>query len=177
VYARSEEPQANRLPQQIYMWSSSFLQSCYYFDMLLRSPFKSLKRWRKRRRDKKSKVEERRVIQEPYRQSFGEEVTKTYGRPIGWVLLTSAMEKIFFPATLLIMIILKLWIPLGLTVLIETLVSLTILALISKPHRMKYLLKGVIATPIRYSSLLYDFITMLRFAADLWIFRSRRWRK
>jgi glycosyltransferase involved in cell wall biosynthesis len=177
VYARSEEPQANRLPQQIYMWSSSFLQSCYYFDTLLLSPFKSLKRWRKRRRDKKSKVEERRVIQEPYRQSFGEEVTKTYGRPIGWVLLTSAMEKIFFPATLLIMIILKLWIPLGLTVLIETLVSLTILALISKPHRMKYLLKGVIATPIRYSSLLYDFITMLRFAADLWIFRSRRWRK
>jgi len=177
VYARSEEPRANQLPNQIYMWSSSFLQSCYYFDTLLRGPFKSFKRWRKRSQDKKDKIEERRVIKEPYRQSFGEETTKTYGRPIGWVLMTSAMEKVFFPATLLIMIILKLWIPLAITVLIETLISLTILMLISKPHRVKYLLKGILATPLRYSSLLYDLFTILRFAADLWIFRSRRWRK
>lgn len=177
VYARSEEPRANQLPNQIYMWSSSFLQSCYYFDTLLRSPFKSFKRWRKRSQDKKDKIEERRVIKEPYRQSFGEETTKTYGRPIGWVLMTSAMEKVFFPATLLIMILLKLWIPLAITVLIETLISLTVLTLISKPHRVKYLLKGIIATPLRYSSLFYDLFTILRFAADLWIFRSRRWRK
>jgi glycosyltransferase involved in cell wall biosynthesis len=177
VYARSEEPQANHLPKQIYMWSSAFLQSCYYFDTLLRGPFKSFKRWRKRMRDKKSKIEERRVIKEPYRQSFGDEVTKNYGRPVGWVLLASAMEKVFFPTTLLIMIILQLWFPLAITVIIETLVSLTILTVISKPHRLKYLAKGIVATPIRYFSLLFDLFTIFRFAADLWIFRSRRWRK
>jgi len=179
VYARSEEPQAYRLPNQVYMWSSSFLQSCYYFDTLLRSPFKALKRYRKRRKERKimKEIEEKRVIKEPYRQSFGEQVTQMYGRPIGWVLFTSAVEKVFFPATLLIMIILKLWLFLAITVLIETLISVTILTFTSKPHRIKYFFKGIIATPLRYLSLFYDLFTMLRFVADLWIFRSRRWRK
>jgi hypothetical protein len=122
-------------------------------------------------------IEEKRVIKEPYRQSFGEQVTEMYGRPIGWVLLTSAIEKVFFPATLLIMIILKLWLFLAITVLIETLISVTILTFISKPHRIKYFLKGIVATPLRYLSLFYDHFTMLRFVADLWILRSRRWRK
>jgi hypothetical protein len=49
VYARTVEPEVQRLPRQIYLWSSSFLQSCYYFDPLLRSPFKALKRWRARK--------------------------------------------------------------------------------------------------------------------------------
>ena len=39
VYARTVEPEIQRLPRQIYLWSSSFLQSCYYFDPLVRSPF------------------------------------------------------------------------------------------------------------------------------------------
>jgi hypothetical protein len=50
VYARTVEPEAQRLPRQIYLWSSSFLQSCYYFDPMMRSPFKALKRWRMRKR-------------------------------------------------------------------------------------------------------------------------------
>ena len=45
VYARTVEPEVQRLPRQIYLWSSSFLQSCYYFDPLMRSPFKAVKRW------------------------------------------------------------------------------------------------------------------------------------
>src|SRR5262249_6036720 len=50
VYARTVEPEVQRLPRQIYLWSSAFLQSCYYFDPLLRSPFKAFKRWRARQR-------------------------------------------------------------------------------------------------------------------------------
>src|SRR5262249_9637949 len=50
VYARTVEPGVLRLPRQIYLWSSAFLQSCYYFDTLVRSPFRMLKRWRARRR-------------------------------------------------------------------------------------------------------------------------------
>ena len=50
VYARTVEPEIQRLPRQIYLWSSSFLQSCYYFDSLVCSPFKVFKRWRIRRR-------------------------------------------------------------------------------------------------------------------------------
>jgi len=179
VYARSEEPQAKHLPQQVYMWSSSFLQSCYYFDSLLRSPFKSLKRLRKRWKERKNikEIKEKRKIQEPYRQSFGEQVTQAYGRPIGWVLLTSAMEKVFFPTALLIMVIFRWWLALAITVGAETLLSVTILTIVSKPHRFKYFFQGIVATPLRYTSLFYDLFTMLRFITDLWIFRSRRWRK
>ena len=54
VYARTVEPEVHRLPRQIYLWSSSFLQACYYFDPLLRSPFKALKRWFARGRRKPS---------------------------------------------------------------------------------------------------------------------------
>ncbi|MCJ7765763.1 MAG: glycosyltransferase, partial [Thiovulaceae bacterium] len=48
VDARSQEPEAERLPHEVYLWSSSFFQSCYYFDDLVRSPFKSFKRYRLR---------------------------------------------------------------------------------------------------------------------------------
>ena len=44
VTARTVEPEVQNLPKQVYLWSSSFLQSCYYFDPLLKSPFKALKR-------------------------------------------------------------------------------------------------------------------------------------
>jgi glycosyltransferase involved in cell wall biosynthesis len=67
VTARSQEPEASGLPHQWYLWGSSFLQSCYYFDSLLWSPFKALRRYRHRQRAKESGVEERRVVQEQYR--------------------------------------------------------------------------------------------------------------
>ncbi|HET6958628.1 MAG TPA: glycosyltransferase [Vicinamibacterales bacterium] len=50
VYATTVEPEVHRLPRQIYLWSSAFLQSCYYFDPLVRSPFRMIKRWYARRR-------------------------------------------------------------------------------------------------------------------------------
>ena len=40
VTARTVEPEVQKLPKQVYLWSSAFLQSCYYFDPLLKSPFK-----------------------------------------------------------------------------------------------------------------------------------------
>jgi len=180
VYARSEEPEAARLPRQIYMWSSSFLQSCYYFDDLLKSPFKALKRHlhnRRVEREFSKEIREKRKIQEPYRQSFGEEYTRKYGRPVGWVLLTSLMEKVFFPLALLAMIVLRLWEPLAITVGAETLLSVVILAIVAPGQRLQYLLKGLLVTPIRYLSLLFDLFTIGRFCADIWIFKNRRWRK
>lgn len=94
VYARSQEPEVRGLPRQLYLWSSSFLQSCYYFDELLRSPFKAFRRYRQRRLEKKRKIHEMRRIKEAYRQAFGTEYTKRYGRPLGWVFFASAIEKI-----------------------------------------------------------------------------------
>ncbi len=47
VWARTVEPEVQRLPRQMYLWSSAFLQSSFYFDSLLKSPFKALKRRRR----------------------------------------------------------------------------------------------------------------------------------
>jgi hypothetical protein len=49
VLARTVEPEVQRLPKQLNLWSSAFLQSAFYFDALLKSPFKALKRRRMRR--------------------------------------------------------------------------------------------------------------------------------
>jgi glycosyltransferase involved in cell wall biosynthesis len=38
VLARTVEPEVQRLPKQLSLWSSAFLQSAFYFDALLRSP-------------------------------------------------------------------------------------------------------------------------------------------
>lgn len=178
VVARSVEPGAHRLPRQLYMWSSSFFQSCYYFNDLLKSPFKSFKRMRNRRRvERDESVQEKRKIAEPYRQSFGEQYTRVYGRPIGWVLLMSAIEKVGFPAALIIMIGLGLWYPLLVTIALESLISLTILTVIAPENRLVYLGKGILVTPLRYASLLFDFVTMSIFASHLWVYRHKRWRK
>ena len=50
VSARTVEPEVQRLPRQLYLWSSSFLQCCYYFDDLLRSAPRGLRSWAGRRR-------------------------------------------------------------------------------------------------------------------------------
>jgi glycosyltransferase involved in cell wall biosynthesis len=177
VLARSEEPEVQRLPRQVYLWSSSFLQSCFYFDSLVRTPFRVFKTWRKRRRDKQSGVEELRVIKEQYRQPFGDTATKQYGRPIGWALFLGSIEKVGFPAALIIMLALQMWEPLAVTVIAEMVVSLTVLAIVAKGQRLEIAAKGVLVTPLRYFLMLADTITMARFATDLWITGNRKWRK
>ncbi len=180
VYARSREPGASRIPRQLYLWSSSFLQSCYYFDGLMRSPFKAVKRHFYERRVKQRTVAstaQRREIEEQDQQASGADYTAKYGRPIGWVLFMSALEKISFPTTLTIVAVLQLWEPLVITVLAETVLAVGIMAAIARGRRLEYLIKGVLATPLRYCVILFELATIFRFAADLWIFRNRKWRK
>ena len=177
VLARSEEPEVQRLPRQVYLWSSSFLQSCYYFDALLRTPFKTVKRWRKRREEKQSGVEELRLVKEQYRQPFGEKYTLEYGRPIGWAMFLSAVEMIGFPTALIIMLVLRMWEPLAVTIIAELLLSLAALVVVARGARISTLLKGIAITPLRYALMVADTYTIGRFAFDLWITGNRKWRK
>lgn len=177
VTARSEEPEVQRLPRQVYLWSSSFLQSCYYFDPLLRTPFKLFKRMRKKRQDKKAGVEHLRKIAEQYRQPFGEKYTLEYGRPVGWAMFLGAMEKIGFPTALIILILLRMWEPLAVTLLAEVIISLAVLFVVGKGQRLAMVAKGLIMTPVRYVMIIADAITIGRFAGDLWITGNRKWRK
>jgi len=231
VYARTVEPPLHRLPRQVYLWSSSFLQSCYYFDPLVKSPLKGIRRalhrWLHSRRfhavfparaaaaggqggtvgtafpgawapgpvvyretlesggehttrretSDGAPATDRRRIAEPYRQPFGRERTLAYGRPAGWILLMSAVEKVFFPTTLIVLILLRNWDGLMLTVTAETAVGVAALVAVMKGKRLQYLVKGVLAAPIRYAMMLSDTVTMGRFALDLWVRNDRRWRK
>jgi hypothetical protein len=120
---------------------------------------------------------ERRRIAEPYRQPFGVEYTKRNGRPIGWVLLTSAIEKIAFPASLIIMIVLRAWEPVVVTVVAETIIALGALVIVARGQRLEYLAKGILISPMRYALIFWDAITIGRFATDLWVTRNRKWRK
>lgn len=233
VCARTVEPEIHRLPKQVHLWSSAFLQSAFYFDALLKSPFKALKRWRLSRRQKNGSdggpqpvtaqagavafagvsgtphdaflsiatdithalpgrlspisasgtsayafpAGDRRRIPEPYRQAFGREHTAAYGRPVGWVLMSSTIEKIGFPTALLITVLLRNWEGLLVTVCAETLITVTALAVVMKNQRVKYFIKGLAITPIRYALLAWELATIARFAADMWLTKNRRWRK
>ena len=181
VIARSEEPEVQKLPRQLYLWSSSFLQSCYYFDALVMSPFKAPKRWWRALKNKLSgteaKIEELRKVKEQYRQPFGRDYTEKMGRPIGWVVLLSLLEKISFPAAIIIMIALQWWEPLAVTLAAETALAILVLAIVSPGERLKAIGKAVLTTPLRYALLLWDAVTITRFAFDLWISRNRKWRK
>jgi glycosyltransferase involved in cell wall biosynthesis len=243
VQARTIEPEVHRLPRQVYFWSSSFLQSCYYFDPLVRSPFRAIKRWLNGSGGRASRgsgvrvpraaqasagstsflrampataglgpgigtslhlgpteltprlagsVEyrsalrgagpsdqrgDRRLVSEPYRQGFGRARTETFGRPAGWILLMSAAEKVFFPTSLLIMLILRWWEALAVTVACETAICIAALAFVMKGRRLEYIFKAIAVTPIRYALLGSEVITIGRFASDLWVTNNRKWRK
>lgn len=181
VVARSEEPQVQRLPRQLYLWSSSFLQSCFYFDSLLRTPFRVFRRARRRREEDRSgerqRIEDKRVYKEQYRQPFGEACSNEYGRPIGWTMFMSAFEKIGFPTALIVMLILQLWEPLVVTIAAEIIISLVVLVVVSKGQRIRAFFKGLLVTPVRYLLLITETITIGRFAVDLWVTGNRKWRK
>jgi len=148
VIARSQEPEIENIPKEIYMWSSSFFQSCYYFDDLVKSPLKSYRSYlhHKKMQDiHGEEIQKKRKIAEQYRQAFGDNETTQYGRPMGWVIFLSLVEKTLFPTTLLIMLILQLWEPLVITVIAETVISVGILAYINKGKRFEYIFKGLLA--------------------------------
>jgi hypothetical protein len=117
------------------------------------------------------------VIQEPYRQAFGCVHTRTYGRPIGWTLVSSALEKIAFPTILLVMVLLGNWEGLLITVAAETLIIVAALMFVMKNQRLEYLVKGVAVIPIRYALTAFELVTIARFATDLWVTGNRKWRK
>ena len=182
VYAFTVEPRLPKLYNQIFKWSSSFLQSCYYFNPLVSTPFKIFRLLTKKIKEKLSgeqkKIKEKRRIKEAYRQVFSTEYTKKYGRHIGWFIFTSAFEKISYPTIVIVLIILRLWIPLAITIVAEVLFYCVIISIMHKNRRFRNFFKALfLNTPIRYSQLLFDVYVIACFAKDIWITKDMRWRK
>ena len=69
------------------------------------------------------------------------------------------------------------WHGLWLTMAVETLIGMAVLAFIMKGHRLEYLFKGLLATPVRYAVMTSELVTIGRFAADVWVTKNRNWRK
>lgn len=181
VFANTGEPKISRLPKQIMLWSSSFLQSCFYFDNLAKTPFKLpaliLNKIKHKNDIKQKQAIEKRKIQEAYRQSFGQELTKQYGRPIGWFIFTSLFEKISFPIILLIFILLKWWTILAISMAAEIIIYTLVIMIMSPRKRIQNGLKSLCYAPIRYFFLMYDLVVIANFIKDIWITRNRQWRK
>jgi glycosyltransferase involved in cell wall biosynthesis len=181
VNALTMEPRYSRIYQQLFKWSSSFLQSCYYFDNLMRTPFKLpsllIQQFKEHRRNELINRVEKRKIKEAYRQSFGIAYTKNYGRPIGWFVFTTAFEKLSFPAFIIIMALVHFWEPLLITLVAEVLLYTSLITFLHQSQRVKNFFKAILFTPIRYSQILFDVVVIARLMIDLWITKNRRWRK
>ena len=116
-------------------------------------------------------------VREAYRQAFGREHTLRYGRPVGWLLMTSLIEKIFFPTVLLTMALWGNWEAFWVTITCESIIALTALVIVMRGQRLEYFFKGLAVVPLRYALVVSELVTLGRFAVDLWITRNRKWRK
>jgi hypothetical protein len=180
VRCESIEPSVDRLPRQLYLWSSSFLQSLYYFSELPLSPFKGAKHriaglFSGPRRDALPGAHLRQ-IQEQYRAPWGEDHTRRFGRPVGWVELLSLLEKVTYPVVLLYFALFNhevFWISVGLE---AVLASAGVFIVADSGSRGKSALMMLAATPIRLMSLGVDLVTTLRYLIDLGT-GNREWKK
>jgi glycosyltransferase involved in cell wall biosynthesis len=180
VRCESIEPSIQRLPRQLYLWSSSFFQALYYFSELPLSPFKRARHWAaglfSKRRDVAAPGAQRRRIQEQYRAPWGEDYTRRFGRSVGWVDLMSLIEKVSYPFLLLYFAFFHhelFWISVGL----EAVLATTGVVIVADPgSRWKSAGMMLAATPIRLLSLGVDLITTLRYLLDLGT-GNRDWRK
>ena len=181
VYALTMEPRFLKVYPQIFKWSSSFLQSCFYFDSLFFTPFKFprflIKKMKDRHNPELKKMKEKRKIAEAYRQAFGVEYTQKYGRNIGWFIFTTACEKLSYPTFIVVMCILGFWFPLIITLGAEVLLYAVIITFMHKNRRIRNFLKAILYTPIRYSQIMFELVVIGKFMVDLWVTKNRRWRK
>jgi glycosyltransferase involved in cell wall biosynthesis len=180
VRCESIEPSIERLPRQLYLWSSSFLQALYYFRELPLSPLKETKNWMKGlfsgHDHEVSAGAQRRHVQEQYRAPWGEDYTRRFGRRVGWVDMISLFEKVSYPILLLYFALFNhevFWISIGLE---AVLASLGVFMVADSGSRWKSAGMMFAATPIRLMTLGVDLVTTLRLLFDLGT-GNREWKK
>lgn len=167
VQARSMGPDVRGLAARTQRGTVAFLRSCRDFDALLRTPMRWPGRWWQRRRQatrrQRPDWREMRRVQEPYRQAFGERLTQRNGRPIGWAVFAAAVEKLGYPLLMLVLAAAGNWLALAAVVLAECLVWLGALLAVTPGAWPWNLLKGLVATPLRYGLIAVEFFTAVRF--------------
>lgn len=177
VTALTTEPRISKLYKQMFKWSSSYLQSSFYFNHLSLTPFKMWRNLRNKYDVEHKKIKEKRKIKEAYRQAFGIDYTSKYGRNIGWFVFTTVLEKITFPTFIISMLLLRAWEVLLITLSAEVLLYALVITCLCKKNRIKNFFKAILYNPIRYSIVLWDLYVIANFMLDLWVTKNRSWRK
>jgi glycosyltransferase involved in cell wall biosynthesis len=177
----SKEPSVLRLPRQLYLWSSGFLQALYYFKDLPLSPLRKMKSevagvFGAGEPETPPEILLRRQIQEQYRSPWGEHYTRKYGRLVGLLDLCGLVEKFIYPLVLLFLI----WYDLGtaaLTVALEVVLSALAVFIVADPGaRLQSAGFMVAATPLRLLSMGVDIYAVGRCCLDVCT-GNRKWRK
>jgi cellulose synthase/poly-beta-1,6-N-acetylglucosamine synthase-like glycosyltransferase len=177
VLCESTEPPVNRVWKQMFLWSSSFIQSFHYFPELSLTPVGWLRKLRGGgEKPGESSGRQQRHVQEQYRSAWGEKVTRRYGRAVGLLSIAAIIEKTAYP---LILAFLCFWSPetAALTVAAEVALStVVVMAVANSGSRWRSGALMLAATPLRLLSLFVDLYCMLRFCVDL-ATANRNWRK
>ena len=177
VQCESIEPEVTRLPRQLYNWSSSFLQSLYYFRDLPLSPFRQVKTgvtslFERRPPD----VDNGPIIREQYRAPWGEVFTRRWGRGIGLLDLVSIIERVSYPCLLIYFSIFNPRIFLFSIGLETALSTASVFLVAGSGRRLKSAGMMLVSTPIRLFSLGVDLVAVLHHLLDL-ATGNRKWRK
>ena len=177
VRCESLEPKLSALPRQLYLWSSSFLQSQYYFKGLPLSIFRLVKGMLTGKRGQSASQDaERRQIQEQYRAPWGEQHTLRFGRRLGLLDLLSIFEKVTYPVILILLAIFSPRLALFTVALEASLCTLGTLVVADSGARFRSAAMMLATTPIRLLSLGVDLAAVLKYLLDL-ATGNRTWRK
>lgn len=175
--AKTQEPFFYRLPKQVFIWTSGFLQTCYYFGHVYSTLWRRIKATFKKTSVPKE-ILDKRKYSEPYRQPWGTEYSKAFGRPINLYIATMSMEKILFPLFLIFIIYFQNWFALLTTAIAELLLISCIVCYTSKSgRRLINVGKTIFITPLRYFLLLFDTVIVANFVKDLVFGSKGTWRK
>jgi glycosyltransferase involved in cell wall biosynthesis len=177
VRCESLEPELPALPRQLYLWSSSFLQSQYYFKDLPLSIFRLVKgALTGKRGQPASQDAERRQIREQYRAPWGEQYTRRFGRRLGLLDLLSIFEKVTYPVILILLAIFSPRMALFTVALEASLCTLGTFVVADSGARFRSAAMMLASTPIRLVSLGVDLAAVLKYVLDL-ATGNRAWRK
>jgi glycosyltransferase involved in cell wall biosynthesis len=177
VRCESLEPGLPVLPRQLYLWSSSFLQSQHYFKDLPLSIFRLVKGLLTGKRGQPaSKDAERRQIQEQYRAPWGEKHTRLFGRRLGLLDLLSIFEKVSYPVILISLAVVSPHMALITVALEASLCTLATFAVADSGLRFRSAAMMLVTTPIRLVSLGVDLAAVLKYVLDM-ATGNRAWRK
>ncbi len=173
VVARAQQHPLQQLPTQIARDAMAYLQSCFHFDALLQTPLRAPRSWW-RGNGRRDAGHELRRIAEAYRQPFGERLTREQGRPIGWVLVSTSLEKLALPAMLLTLLAIGQGALVGWVLAVELALWLTVLVVVSREQRLATALRGLAIAPLRYVALVADVAGVFGFMRERWQTRGTR---